>query len=56
MKLVHRWQGRKPRRETRDSKRGHVGLSVWVWCETPKGCKVHTAHRGRLVPGEPEVS
>ena len=47
MKLVHRWQGRTQRWRGRPP--------VWVWCETPKGCETHTAHRGRLVPGEPEV-
>ena len=56
MKLVHRWQGRKPRRQRSPARGGHVGLSVWEWCEMPKVCTRHTAHRGRLVPGEPEVS
>ena len=55
MKLVHRWQGRKRRRDTRHFKDEPIGRSVWEWCEAPKVCTVHTAHRGRLVPGHPEV-
>ena len=52
MKTAHRWQGRNRRRQEPRARAGTLGLSVWEWCETPKDCRRHTAHRGWLVRTE----